>query len=59
MGVFHPKLFREKGDGVYGLTEVLLPYIKTREVSGEYFNGEWCNLNTPAELESLKKQYES
>jgi MurNAc alpha-1-phosphate uridylyltransferase len=57
-GVFAPELFQEYGPGCYGIDKVIVPAIKAKKVSGEYFTGEWANINTAEQLESIREQHE-
>ena len=55
-GVFHPDLFRNTGSGTYGIRKVIDPVIEQDLVTGEHFHGAWLNINTPKELEELRKK---
>lgn len=58
-GLLHPDLFYEQKLGVFRLTDVLLPAIREKKITGEYFNGVWHNVGTEAELNSLRRYQES
>lgn len=55
-GVLHPNLFANSQPGVFRLTEVLIPAINANQVSGEIYHGEWNNLGTPDDLQSLNNK---
>ena len=57
-GVFRAELFTSIGGGAYSITTTLNPAIAAGQVSGEHYKGEWENVNTPAQLQQLRKQYE-
>lgn len=58
-GVFRPEFFQAGGAGSYGITTLLDPAIKERAVTGEYFAGDWVNLNTYAQLTELNQRLKS
>ncbi len=55
-GVFRPEFFEPGGTGRYGITTLLDPAIKQKTVTGEYFTGEWVNVNTYAQLTQLNQR---
>ena len=57
-GVYRAELFAAIGAGTYGLSTVLGPAIAASKVSGEHYTGAWKNVNTPQQLQNLRKQYE-
>ena len=48
-----PEAVEKAGEGVYGLTTILDPLIQSNEVSAEYYQGIWRNLNTQEDWEKL------
>ena len=57
-GVFSPSLFAARGPGRYGIDKVINPAIAAQQVSGEHFQGEWANINTAEQLNTIRKQHE-
>ena len=57
-GVYRAELFTAIGDGTYTITTALEPAIAVAKVSGEHYFGAWENVNTPQQLQHLRKQYE-
>lgn len=55
VGMFKPDFFRAGGPGSYGISNVILPAIANQQVTGEYFNGLWANLNTPEDFIILEE----
>lgn len=55
-GVLHPNLFANCQPGIFRLTEVLIPAINAKQVSGEIYHGEWNNLGTPEDLQNLNNK---
>jgi len=50
IGLFHPHLFNDLPVQRLGLGNLLRDYLKSGDITGEYFNGEWLNIGTPAQL---------
>lgn len=55
-GIFNPNIFKGFPAGSRGISEVLKPHILAGKVTGEYFDGEWHNLSTPAQYAALCQQ---
>ena len=55
IGIYHPLLFKQ-WKVPEALTTILLPAIKNRQISGEYFNGQWANIGTQKEIELFLKK---
>ncbi len=51
-----PQLFNEAFDSHCGLGEVLRAAIARSQVTGEYYNGHWYNVGTPALLTQLNER---
>lgn len=52
-GIYHPDLFAHCSPGFFRLTEVLLPAIEKKLVTGEIFTGKWHNIGTPEQWQAL------
>lgn len=52
-GVFSPEIFRDHKPGEFGLVPVLKPLLEQQQVTGEYYQGLWLNINTPEDLMSV------
>ena len=57
-GVYRAELFSAIGAGTYGISAALDPAIAVSKVSGEHYTGAWENVNTPQQLQNVRKQYE-
>ena len=53
MGIYHPDLFRELGEGPRPLAPVLRAAIACGEVGGEHYRGHWWDIGTPQRLQQL------
>lgn len=49
----HPRRFQSLHPGRYSLTPLLRFWANHHEVSGEVYEGEWCDVGTPDRLEEL------
>jgi MurNAc alpha-1-phosphate uridylyltransferase len=58
-GVFHPRFFAAGGPGSYGVSTLLQQAIPAKQVSGEYYSGQWANLNTAQQLQTLESRLAS
>ncbi len=56
ISVLHPDLFKDAQSGVFRLASLLLPAIKKRQVTGEYYHGVWHNVGTPEDLQIVNQQ---
>lgn len=54
-GIYHPEFFANVGKGCYGITKPLSSAIPQQQVTGEYYAGQWANVNTPEELQQLEQ----
>lgn len=59
IGVYQPQLFQQATTTIFPLVDVLQPAIKAKKISGEHYQGDWVNVGTPAELQSLAARFES
>jgi MurNAc alpha-1-phosphate uridylyltransferase len=53
IGVFRREFFAECTAGRFALAPVMFEKIRAGRVSGELFEGRWCNVGTPAQLAAL------
>ncbi|MBY5922390.1 N-acetylmuramate alpha-1-phosphate uridylyltransferase MurU [Ferrimonas balearica] len=56
MALFHPELFRACRPGHFSLVPLLREAMQAGRVSGERFEGHWCDVGTPARLAALEAQ---
>lgn len=52
IGIYRPELFSQCSPGIFRLGPLLKEEIMNGQVTGEYYNGYWENLGTPAQLEN-------
>lgn len=50
VGIYHPKLFENCAPGYRKLGDVLKEAIAKRQLTGEYYAGQWLNVDTPERL---------
>lgn len=50
IAVLHPHLFAGCASRYFRLVELLVPAIKKRQLTGEYYQGKWHNIGEPADL---------
>jgi MurNAc alpha-1-phosphate uridylyltransferase len=55
IGIYHPDLFQHCNPGKFRLTDVLLPAIARKEMTGEHFHGVWENITNYDQYEKLMK----
>ena len=55
IGVYHPDLFANCKPGKFPIAPLLRDAMQKNLVSGEYYRGEWWNIGTVKELETLRK----
>ncbi len=53
IGVYHPKLFSACRAGRFPLAPLLKAAMDEEQVTGEYFDGQWVDVGTPARLTKL------
>lgn len=53
IGVYHPDFFKDCQPGAAKLGPLFQQAIAARQMTGEYYAGEWVNIGTPAQLNSL------
>ena len=53
IGYYHPALFKGLPYGKHPLAPLLREAMKTRQVSGELFSGDWRDIGTPERLAEL------
>jgi len=56
IGLYRPELFEGCSAGRFKLHPLLLRAIEAGRVSGEYYDGPWRNVGTPAELAQLDRE---
>lgn len=56
IGVFRPEFFASCSPGKFPLAPLMFDWIRKGRVSGELFEGRWCNVGTPAQLEQLDRE---
>ncbi len=55
IGVYHPDLFKDCQAGRFQLAPLLINAMKTGQVSGEHYKGQWIDIGTPERLEHLEQ----
>ena len=50
-GIYHPKLFEGYDAGFRKLSEILFNGIAKQQITGEYYQGTWLNVDTPERLQ--------
>jgi len=55
IGVYHPDLFKDCSIRHFSVVPLLIEAMQTTQVSGEYYNGQWIDVGTPARLQQLEK----
>ncbi len=55
IGVYHPDLFKDCKAGRFQLAPLLINAMKTGQVSGEHYKGQWIDIGTPERLEHLEQ----
>ena len=50
LGIYHPKLFENYAPGYRKLGDVLKEAIVKKQITGEYYSGQWLNVDTPERL---------
>jgi MurNAc alpha-1-phosphate uridylyltransferase len=56
IGVFRPEFFASCSPGKFPLAPLMFDWIRKGRVSGEIFEGRWCNVGTPEQLEGLNRE---
>jgi MurNAc alpha-1-phosphate uridylyltransferase len=56
VAILHPQLFAGCSDGVFSLVPLLREAADAGRVSGELFNGYWCDVGTPERLAALDQR---
>ncbi len=56
ISLMHPDLFSGFPEGEISFMTVIEKSIAQQGITGEFFNGQWCNANTLAELQYLREQ---
>ncbi len=54
IGVFRPSLFTDDHEGSFPLAPLLRDAMERDLVSGELFEGEWCDVGTPQRLQEVR-----
>lgn len=55
IGLFHPDLFRNCDSGRYPLAPLLRQSAKAGRLGGQFYQGLWSDVGTPARLEEINK----
>lgn len=55
MGILHPKLFVGRKATHFRLSELFVPAIQAKQISGEIYSGGWKNVGTIQELQELNE----
>ena len=50
IGIYHPKLFENYAPGYRKLVDVMKDGISKHQFKGEYYSGQWLNVDTPERL---------
>lgn len=50
VGVYRPELFAQCKPGYFRLSEVLMPAIKNKQITGEMLQGSWFNIGTREDI---------
>lgn len=58
IGVYRPELFADCVAGVFPLAPVLRRAMAAGQVSGEYYEGMWCDVGTPERLSEVAARLE-
>jgi len=53
IGMFKPNFFAGCTPGKFPLAPLMFDWIRKGRVSGELFEGRWCNVGTPTQLAQL------
>lgn len=53
IGVYRPELFASSPPGFLRWRDVVFPAIQSKQVTGEYYAGLWCNVGTPDDLKEV------
>ena len=56
-GAYHPDFFYEVPQAVYPLRPLLDRSIQSKEVTGEYFCGDWFDVGTPERYQELQARF--
>lgn len=56
IGVFRPEFFAGCKPGKFALAPLMFEWIARERVSGELYEGRWCNVGTPQQLEQLDRE---
>lgn len=56
VGVYHPALFANSTPGHFPLNKLLFPAIRAGRVTGDIYQGTWCNIGTPEQLAEFEKR---
>jgi len=55
ISVLHPDLFIGASQGAFPLRDLLFDAIRAGRLSGELWDGDWTDIGTPAQFESLRR----
>lgn len=56
IGVYRPEFIAGEADGAFKLLPLFQRAMRTRQLSGERFDGFWRNLGTPEQLAALERE---
>ena len=55
ISILDPRLFKNGPSSAFPLPELLVQHMKTRQISGEHYAGQWLDIGTPERLFDLQK----
>jgi MurNAc alpha-1-phosphate uridylyltransferase len=55
IGLYRPQLFSSAPDGAFPLGPLLREAMREKQVSGEYYQGQWMDIGTPQRLSDLNR----
>ena len=55
IGIYHPELFENYAPGYRKISEVMKEAIIKQQMTGEYYSGDWLNVDTPERLAQAQK----
>ena len=55
ISILDPRLFKHRRSSTFPLPELLVQHMKTEQVTGEHYAGQWSDIGTPERLFDLQK----
>ena len=55
ISILDPRLFKHCRSSTFPLPELLVQYMKTEQITGEHYTGQWSDIGTPERLFDLQK----